>query len=162
MTYLALKLAHLLGATLLLGTGLGIAFFTWFGVRESMRTGRIELLRGVLRGTVIADTVFTATAAVLQPLTGLALYAMVGLPWRNPWLWMVLGAYVFVGLCWLPVVALQIRLRDTALKATTIAELPPRFHADFRRWMALGWPGFAGVMALYALMVFRASWWSGR
>src|SRR5690349_4358395 len=120
MTYLLLKLFHILGAAILFGTGLGIAFFMWFGCRDALKRGQIELLRGVLRWTVVADAVFTATVAVLQPLTGLALYAVTGLPWHRHWLWVVLGLYAFVGLCWLPVVALQIRLRDAAQGAATI------------------------------------------
>jgi len=159
VTYLLLKLVHILGAAVLFGTGMGIAFFMWFGCREALRGGRVELMRGVLRWTVIADALFTGTAAVLQPLSGLGLYAMAGLPWRQPWLWAVLGLYVFVGLCWLPVVALQIRLRDAARAAASIEELPPQFHRDLRRWFVLGWPAFAAVIALYGLMVFRMSWW---
>ena len=159
MSYLLLKLLHILGAAVLFGTGLGIAFFMWFGCREALRRGHIDLLRGILRRTVIADALFTATAAVLQPLSGLGLYAMAGLSWRQPWLWAVLGLYVFVGLCWLPVVALQIRLRDAAVAATTIDGLPAGFHRDLRRWFVLGWPAFSAVIALYGLMVFRGAWW---
>ena len=159
MTYLLLRLLHILGAAVLFGTGLGIAFFMWFGSREAQRRGHIDLLRGVLRWTVIADAVFTATAAVLQPLSGLGLYAMAGLSWRQPWLWAVLGLYVFVGLCWLPVVALQIRLRDAAVAAATIEDLPMDFQRDLRRWFVLGWPAFGAMIALYGLMVFRGVLW---
>jgi uncharacterized membrane protein len=155
MSFLLLKLLHILGAAILFGTGLGIAFFMWFGCREALRLGQIDLLRGILRWTVVADTVFTATAAVLQPVTGLSLYAMAGFSWRNPWVWVVLGLYVFVGLCWLPVVALQIRLRNVARDAPTIADLPTAFHRDFRRWFILGWPAFIAMLLLYALMLFR-------
>ena len=70
MTWLLLKWLHLVGAAILFGTGLGIAFFAWFGYRRGMEQGDIGLIRGVLRLTVTADTVFTATAAVLQPVTG--------------------------------------------------------------------------------------------
>ena len=59
MTYLALKWLHLIGSALLFGTGLGIAFFAWFGYRMAMKKGEIGLLRGVLTLTVIADAVFT-------------------------------------------------------------------------------------------------------
>ena len=158
MTYLLIKLVHILGAAVLFGTGLGIAFFMWFGCREALRHDRIDLLRGVLRWTVVADAVFTASAAVLQPISGLALYRMEGLPWRDGWLWTVLALYVFVGLCWLPVVALQIRLRDTAFSVHAVRDLPTDFHRRLRHWFLLGWPAFAAVIALYAMMVFR---WMG-
>lgn len=158
MNYLWLKLLHILGAAVLFGTGMGIAFFMWFGCRDALRRGQLDLLRGVLRWTVIADAVFTASAAILQPLSGLGLFTMAGMTWRDGWLWAVLGLYAFVGACWLPVVVLQIRLRDAALSADSINELPARFHRDLRRWFALGWPAFGAVLALYAAMVFRVVW----
>ena len=70
----------------------------------------------------------------------------------------MLGLYAFVGLCWLPVVGLQIRLRNAAVAAATIDRLPPAFHRDLRRWFVLGWPAFTAMIALYALMVFRTAW----
>ena len=155
MTYLVLKWLHLLGASLLFGTGLGIAFFAWFGYRRAMREGNLGLLRGVLQLTVIADSVFTATAAVVQPLTGIAMWRMTGGSWTAPWLLTVLGVYAVVGACWLPVVWLQIRLRDDAVRAPSVGALPAAFHRRFSVWFALGWPAFAAVMVLFALMLAR-------
>jgi uncharacterized membrane protein len=155
MTYLAVLWLHLLGAALLFGTGLGIAFFAWFGYRRGMEEGDIGLIRAVLRLTVVADTVFTATAAVLQPVTGFFLWRMTGGQWPDPWLLAVLGLYVFVGACWLPVVWLQVQLRDAAVKARTVGQLDARFHRRFATWFALGWPAFLGVMGLFVLMITR-------
>jgi uncharacterized membrane protein len=155
MTYLLLKWLHLLGSALLFGTGLGIAFFAWFGYRRGMEAGDIGLIRGVLRLTVIADTVFTATAAALQPVTGYLLWRMTGGQWPDPWLAWVLGLYVFVGACWLPVVWLQVRLRDAAARADTVGQLDERFHRRFSTWFVLGWPAFLGVMGLFGLMLAR-------
>jgi uncharacterized membrane protein len=156
LTYLLLKWLHLLGASVLFGTGAGIAFFAWFGYLKSMRESNLGLLRGMLSLTVIADAAFTATAAVAQPITGLLLWRSTGGQWRDPWLIAVLALYVFVGLCWLPVVVLQVRLRDRALAVASIDELGDEFHARFRRWFLLGWPAFIGVMLLFALMLLRA------
>lgn len=155
MTYLVLLWLHLLGAALLFGTGLGIAFFAWFGYRRGMEEGDLGLIRGVLRLTVIADLVFTATAAALQPVTGYFLWRMTGGQWPDPWLLWVLGLYVFVGACWLPVVWLQVQLRDAAMKARTVGQLDARFHRRFSTWFALGWPAFLGVMGLFVLMITR-------
>lgn len=155
MTYLALKWLHLLGAALLFGTGLGIAFFAWFGYRRAMQEGEIGLVRGVLRLTVIADTVFTASAAIVQPVTGWLLWRMTGGQWPDPWLAWVLGLYVFVGACWLPVVAIQVQLRNAAIAARTVGELDARFHRRFSVWFALGIPAFLGVMGLFVLMITR-------
>jgi uncharacterized membrane protein len=155
VSYLVLKYLHLLGSALLFGTGLGIAFFAWFGYRRGLEAGDIGLIRGVLRLTVLADTVFTATAAVLQPITGWFLWRMTGGAWPDRWLAWVLGLYVFVGACWLPVVWLQIQLRNAAVEANTVGQLDERFHRRFSLWFALGIPAFLGVMALFALMLTR-------
>jgi uncharacterized membrane protein len=156
MSYLWLKWLHLLGASVLFGTGMGIAFFAWFGYRRAIRQDDLGLLRGVLALTVIADTVFTAIAAVVQPLTGLGLWEMQAGRWNSAWLWWVFGLYFLVGACWLPVVILQIRLRDAAFAASSVASLGADFHARFRWWFALGLPAFAGVLVLFGFMVGRA------
>jgi len=157
MSYLALKWVHLIGSAILFGTGAGIAFFAWFGYRRGMREGEIALVRGVLQLTVIADTVFAAVWAVLQPVTGYFLWRMTGGRWPDTWLAWVLSFYIFVGVCWLPVVLLQVQLRDTAAAARSTSELDARFHRRFRVWFILGWPAFIAVMVLFALMVSRGS-----
>lgn len=157
MTYLVLKWLHLLGASILFGTGLGIAFFAWFGYRRAMREDGIGLLRGVLALTVVADAVFTATAAIAQPVTGFLLWRITGGTWPDAWMIAVLALYVFVGACWLPVVGMQMRLRDRALAVSRVAELGDEFHARFRRWFRLGWPAFIGVLVLFALMLLRGA-----
>ena len=155
MSYLALKWLHVVGSAILFGTGLGIAFFAWFGYRRGMEEGEIGLVRGVLRLTVLADTVFTAVAAALQPVTGYFLWRMTGGQWPDRWLAWVLAFYVLVGACWLPVVVLQVRLRNAAMAAGSVAELDDAFHRRFRTWFLLGWPAFIGVMVLFALMLTR-------
>jgi len=156
VAYLLLKSLHLLGAAVLFGTGLGIAFFAWFGWRQAARERNLGLLRGVLRLTVTADAVFTATAALLQPVTGALLWRMTGLSWLHPWMLWVLAVYAFVGCCWLPVVWIQMRLRDRACAAANMDELGPEFTRLFWIWFILGWPAFAGVLVLFGLMVGRA------
>ena len=155
MSYLWIKWLHILGASILFGTGLGIAFFAWFGYRRGMQQGDVGLIRGVLRLTVVADTIFTATAAALQPVTGWLLWRMTGGTWPDRWLLWVVALYAFVGACWLPVVWLQIRLRDAAIAAPDVRRLDARFHRSFRTWFVLGWPAFAGVLGLFGLMLTR-------
>jgi uncharacterized membrane protein len=155
VSYLWIKWLHVLGSAILFGTGLGIAFFAWFGYRRGMEQGDIGLIRGVLRLTVTADTVFTATAAVLQPVTGYLLWRMTGGAWPDRWLLWVGVLYLFVGACWLPVVVLQVRLRDAAALAGTVGALDARFHRRFRLWFALGWPAFLAILGLFALMLTR-------
>ena len=118
--YLALKFLHLIGAAVLFGTGLGIAFFLYRAERKE----EPEAIAATLRTVVLADYVFTATAAIAQPLTGLALVHLGGYALSQTWLWASLALYVLVGVCWLPVVALQIRMRDLAEAAVAAANEP--------------------------------------
>ena len=155
MNYLALKWLHLLGAAVLLGTGVGIAFFAWFGGRRALCERDLGLLRGVLRLKVTADLVFTAPAAVLQLATGLELWRQSAGASSSPWLWSVLALFALIGACWLPVVWIQIRLRDMAVQATSIERLGAGFHLWFRVWFWLGVPAFLAVLAMFGLMVAR-------
>jgi uncharacterized membrane protein len=153
---LALKLLHILGATVLFGTGLGIAFF----MLMAHRTRDAALIAHTARIVVIADVLFTATAVVIQPLSGLWLAEHIGFSLNEPWLAISLGLYLLVGACWLPVVWIQIQLRNLAAAAARDGTpLPPRYHRLFRIWFALGWPAFAGVIAIFALMVWKPPTW---
>jgi len=152
--YLLLKAAHVVGATMLLGTGAGIAFF----MLMAHRTGQPALIAHTARVVVIADTVFTATAVVIQPITGAALAHVVGYPLLSGWIGLSLVLYVVTGLCWLPVVWIQIRLRDLADAAARAGQpLPERYHRLFRAWFVLGFPAFAAVLAIVWLMLARPS-----
>jgi uncharacterized membrane protein len=147
-----LRLLHVLGATVLFGTGLGIAFFMVMAVR-TRDPGIIAHVAGIV---VIADTVFTATAVVLQPLTGYGLARSIGWPLNEGWILLSLALYVVVGLFWLPVVWIQIRLRDMARHAATEASaLPPGFDRLYRIWFAFGFPAFFAVVAIFWLMLTK-------
>jgi uncharacterized membrane protein len=149
-----LKLIHVVGACVLLGTGLGIAFFMWM----AHRSADPGLIASTARIVVIADAVFTAGAVILQPLSGAALAHIMGYSLREPWIVVSFGIYVLVGACWLPVVWIQIRLRDLARAARdTGTPLPAQYRRLFRIWFMLGWPAFAGVIAILALMIAKSS-----
>ena len=153
---LALKLVHLLGAAVLLGTGLGIAFFMYM----ANRSRDPAFIAGTARVVVIADAVFTASAVVVQPLSGAALAWTMGLSLGEPWIVLSLALYVLVGLCWLPVVWIQIQLRTLAQGAAARGvELPEIYHRLYRLWFMLGWPAFAGVIAIFALMIWKPILW---
>ena len=151
-TYLVLKYVHILGATILFGTGLGIAFFLFVAVRSR----DVALIAGTLRGVVVADFVFTAPAVVVQLVTGTALAGTLGLPLTEPWIAWSLALYVVVGVCWLPVVAIQLRMRRLAEAAVDAGgPLPEAFARLYRVWFTLGWPAFIGVLAILALMIVK-------
>ena len=154
--YALLKLVHVLSSTLLFGTGLGTAYFQW----RAHRGGDARVIAATARHVVLADWVFTTPAVVVQPVTGLMLARMVGYELTAPWLLAALVLYVIAGACWLPVVAIQIRVRDLATAAVASGEpLPPRYHSLMRAWWALGWPAFAAVALTFWLMVRKPSLW---
>ncbi|MCC2110517.1 MAG: DUF2269 domain-containing protein [Hyphomicrobiales bacterium] len=150
--YLALRVLHILGAAVLFGTGLGIAFFMFM----AHRSGDPAVIAGTARTVVVADFIFTATAVVAQPVTGTALVFVAGHSFSDLWVHASLGLYVLTGLCWLPVVVLQMRMRRLAEAAAEAGTpLPADYHRLFRIWFFLGWPAFAAVMAIFVLMVFK-------
>lgn len=150
--YFLLKSLHIVGATLLLGTGAGIAFFMLMAHR-TQDTRVIAHTAGVV---VIADTLFTATAAVFQPITGVALALQLDLPLTTRWIAWGLVLYVFIGLFWLPVVWMQWRMRNLAREAAlTGAPLPSLYHRLFRWWFAFGFPAFFAMLAVIWLMVAK-------
>jgi uncharacterized membrane protein len=154
MEYFILKFLHVIGATVLLGTGAGIAFF----MLMAHRTGNAATVAAVARIVVIADYLFTASAVVVQPITGWLLMDLVGYPLSEGWIVISLVLYVVTGAFWLPVVWMQSRMRDLAQVAAAAGEpLPAEYHRLFRTWFAFGFPAFAAVMGILWLMITRPS-----
>lgn len=152
LTYLALKYVHIIGACVLLGTGAGIAFF----MLMAHRSKDPAVIAGVARIVVIADYLFTATAVVLQPVTGLALAWQVGYALHQGWIVVSVVLYLVVGALWVPVVWMQVRMRDLAASALRAGTpLPPQYHTLFRWWFAFGIPAFAAVLIIVWLMIAR-------
>lgn len=152
MLYLLLKYLHVIGASVLLGTGAGIAFFMLL----AHRTGDPGVVAGVARIVVIADFVFTATAVVLQPITGLALVWHLGYDPREQWIVLSILLYAVTGAFWLPVVWIQNQMRREARHAVVRAgALSKRYHRLFRIWFACGFPAFFSILAIVWLMIQR-------
>ena len=149
------KTAHVLSAAVLFGTGLGTAFFCWFGYRAALRNGDIASLRAILRLSVVADAAFTAPAVVFQAVSGVALMHFLGWPYLSTWSITVWALFLLVGLCWLPVAGIQMRLARQARQAASLAALPAGFHRLFRLWFGLGVPAFGGVVLIVYLMVAK-------
>ena len=150
--YLLLKTLHVIGATVLFGTGAGIAFF----MLMAHRSGDARTIAHTAGVVVIADTLFTATAVVLQPITGAGLAHIAGFPMLHGWVALSLILYVGTGLCWLPVVWMQLKMRDLARAAVrNEAPLPTEYHRLWRWWFAFGFPAFFAVAAIIWLMVAK-------
>jgi uncharacterized membrane protein len=152
VTYFILKFIHVIGASVLLGTGAGIAFFMLLG----HLSGKPALIAGIARIVVLADFLFTATAVVIQPITGLLLVRTVGYSLSDAWVVWSIVLYMVTGAFWLPVVWMQMRLRDLAAHAASIGSpLPAVYHRLFWWWFAFGFPAFAAVLAIFWLMIAK-------
>jgi len=152
MTYLVVKWLHILSSTLLFGTGLGSAFYMFF----ASRTRDVPVIAVVVRHVVIADWVFTTPTAILQPLTGLWLVHISGFPLDSPWLMASYVLYLLAGAAWLPVVWMQIRMRDMA--ATAVRDgttLPATYWRHLNAWVALGAVAFTALVVVFYLMVAK-------
>jgi uncharacterized membrane protein len=154
MTYFILKFLHVIGAAVLFGTGAGIAFFVVLG----HFTGKPAIVAPITRIVVIADFLFTATAVVAQPLTGIALAWHMGWSLWEGWIALSILLYFVTGAFWLPVVWMQMRMRDLgAHAAATNQPLPPQYHRLFWWWFAFGFPAFGAVVAIFWLMIAKPS-----
>jgi uncharacterized membrane protein len=157
MDYLTLKWVHVLTSTVLFGTGIGSAFYLLFATLS----GDVRAIAAVTRYVVVADWLFTSTTAVLQPLTGFWLMHIAQMPLGTPWIVWSLALYAFAIACWLPVVWIQLRLRDhSAAAALAGTALPRAYWRFFYAWVALGFLAFFAFLAIFYLMVAkRLPWW---
>ena len=152
--YFIAKYFHVLGAIVILGTGSGIAFF----MLMAHRSGDAAFIARTAATVVIADLLFTASAVVLQPITGGVLMMLSNTALSEHWLAAALGLYAVAGLFWIPVVFMQIEMRDLArLAAGQNMPLPPRYAMLYRRWFIFGFPGFGSILAILWLMIAKPS-----
>jgi uncharacterized membrane protein len=152
--FFVLKYLHILGATVILGTGVGIAFFMLMAhlSRDPDFIARTAAI------VVQADIVFTATAVLAQPLTGYLLVRETGIALYDRWVAASLVLYLLAGMFWFPVVWMQIRMRDLAAAAASNGHpLPAAYHRLFRLWFCFGFPGFGSVLAIFWLMTAKPS-----
>lgn len=152
--YSIVKALHILSATILFGTGLGIAFFFW-----SSRNSDDDARLFAARTTVRADFIFTLPAVMAQPLTGVWLIGLTGLDWADLWLVVSYALYLLAGLCWLPVVWIQFQIMRMLERKADGEEFDvARFETLRRTWFMLGWPAFGGLILVFYLMVAKPSW----
>lgn len=153
MTYLILKYLHIISAILLFGTGLGSAFYKWM----ADRSGDIHHIAITNKNVVLADWLFTTPTVIFQPISGVWMASLVGLPLTTPWIMWSLILYFIAGVCWLPVVYLQIKMQKIAalaLKENT--ELPSVYWRYTKIWFALGVPAFLAMVLVVLLMTFKS------
>jgi uncharacterized membrane protein len=150
--YFLAKYLHVLGAVVILGTGIGIAFF----MLMAHRSGNVAFIARTAAIVVIADILFTLTAVLLQPITGALLMQLSATSFADRWLFTSLALFVIAGLFWIPVIFMQIEMRNLASVAAAQSQpLPPRYFFLFRLWFLFGFPGFGSVMLILWLMIAK-------
>ncbi len=152
MSFLTLKYLHILSMVLLFGTGLGSAFYKWMADRSR----NMEHIAVTNRHVVLADWLFTTPTVIFQPISGVWLAMLAGIPLSTFWISTSLALYVLAGVCWVPVVWLQIRmskLADIALENQT--PLTDEYWRYARIWFWLGIPAFISMVLVVFLMVFK-------
>jgi uncharacterized membrane protein len=150
--YVLVKTLHIVVSTVLFGTGIGSAFYM---LLASLQRDAV-VAHFVVRRVVLADWLFTTPAVILQPLTGLYLVHLAGFPLTSTWLWVSIVLYFVAGACWLPVLWLQVRMRDLAAQAARDGSaLPDAYRRYFRVWFALGVPAFFALVVVFYLMVAK-------
>ncbi len=153
MDYAIIKVLHIISATVLFGTGLGTAYFMW----SASRTRDARVVASVAGHVVRADWLFTTPTVIFQPLSGVWLVYAAGYPWSG-WIAWSLLLYAIAGACWLPVVWLQLRMRDIAAEAARGDQgLPALYWRYARIWFWLGVPAFVAMIATFFLMVLKPS-----
>ena len=151
MDYGILKTLHILSATVLFGTGLGTAYFMW----QANRSGEIRVIAHTAARVVLADWLFTLPTVILQPLSGLWLLYLADNP-VTPWMLWSMALYAVAGICWLPVVWLQIRMRNLATRALADdCPLDQRYQRYANTWFWLGVPAFIAMIGVFFLMVLK-------
>jgi uncharacterized membrane protein len=151
--YFIIKYLHVLGAIIILGTGSGIALF----MLMAHRSGDASFVARTASVVVIADMLFTLSAVIAQPITGGLLMMLSSTSFAEGWLATSLALYAVAGLFWVPVIFMQIEMRNLArVAAEKDEQLPPRYFVLFRRWFLFGIPGFGSVMIILYLMIAKS------
>jgi uncharacterized membrane protein len=152
MAYLIVKWIHIVSSTLLFGTGLGSAFYMFV----TSRTEDLRAIAIVVKYVVIADWLFTTPTIFLQPVSGLYMVYQAGFQLTSAWLLWSIALFLLAGAAWLPVVWMQIRMRDMAQDALRRDEpLAARYWQFLRLWIALGIIAFLALVVVFFLMVVK-------
>ena len=152
MEFMIVKWLHILSSTFLFGTGIGSAFYMLF----TSLSRDVRAIAVVSRHVVLADWIFTSTTIIIQPVTGMYMMHLAGYPWTSKWIMYSIGLYFVAGACWLPVVWIQLKMRDMAqVAARDGTDLPALYWRYLKLWVTLGIPAFIALVIIFWLMVAK-------
>ncbi len=101
------------------------------------RSSNVAAIAVTARHVVLADWIFTAPAVVLQFVTGVLLMMRLGYSYTSTWFFLVIALFIFIGVCWVPVIVIQYKLKALAESSLVSGVLDPGFKKMMRLWMAL-------------------------
>jgi len=149
--YLIIKLIHILAAVVVTGTGAGIAFFMFM----ANRSNNPQAIYITTKHVILGDWIFTTPAVITQIITGILLMNIQGYSFSAPWFYWVVGLFSFIGVCWLPVLRIQYKLRELAKISVDSNQVTPEFKSLMKTWTLLGIPAFTSIIGIFWLMVFK-------
>lgn len=134
-----------------MGTGAGIAFFMFMAYRSK----NIEAITVTAKNVILGDWIFTLPAVITQFVTGLLLMEKLNYSFTSTWFYWVIGLFVFIGACWIPVIHIQYLLFAQAKLSLSQGQLTDKFNQYMRWWISLGIPAFLAILGLLYIMVFK-------
>ena len=150
-SYSLLKLIHILSAVVVTGTGMGIAFF----MVMANRSNNPQAIYVTAKTVILGDWIFTTPAIIAQLVSGILLMNKLNYSFSSIWFYWVIGLFVLIGICWLPVLRIQYRLKQLAEQSLESNQLEPAFKRLMQLWTLLGIPTFVAILAIFYLMVFK-------
>ena len=150
-SYLILKMLHILSAAVVAGTGAGIAFFMFMAYRSN----NPEVIKVTARHVIFGDWIFTLPGVITLLITGPLLIQKLGYSFNSAWFYWVSSLFIFIGLCWIPVLRIQYKLYELAKTTSTQKAVSPEFKKLMRLWTALGIAAFSAILIIFWLMTFK-------
>lgn len=147
--YLTFKLIHVISAAILFGTGLGTAFFMLL----AFLSNNAETLKYTTRHVVLADWIFTTPAVIVQPVTGIGLMHILHYPFNSLWFFLIIGLYLLIGCCWIPVVFIQYKMRNIYSHSPLNDKDKKQLSYLMKWWILLGVIAFISILFIYWLML---------
>ena len=149
--YFIIKLIHIISAVIVAGTGTGIAFFMFM----ANRSNNIQAIAVTSKHVILADWLFTFPAVFVQFVSGMILMNLLNYSYSSTWFLAVISLFIFIGVCWLPVIYLQYKLKSYAEQAVESGVLSMAFKKTMQLWTLLGIPAFISILIIFWLMVFK-------
>jgi uncharacterized membrane protein len=152
----AIKFVHMIAMAVMLGTWTCIALFMVFAYRSHNTSVAAVTVMFAVR----AELILMAPAVALQPLAGFPLAVAIGDRFDEYWFEMSVAIYAAIAAAWLANLVIELRMRKLTREAALNGKaLPASYRQLFFAWSAITAAGFAGMIAIMALMIWQPHWY---